>query len=569
MPRVSDAILIASETLGSPKGQCLRSNESTRSDLEAENGALREQLNALTKRASRLEARQRLLMAELSPLVWISSPDGTFSEISAWGEFRHEDADGFREKEWLEPIHPEDRHGVATAWRHALATLQPFEAEFRTRQHDGSYRRFVTRARPVRDEHGGVLEWLGWSGAIESEGLRLAPTKAPLPRSESEATQQTLAIREREAMLAESQRLARIGSWELDLATRQLSWSEQQFRNFGFEPSTSPISRQLAITRIDPRDLDRHEAVVTHAIEKGEGFAIDYRIVRPDGTVRNLHSIGRPVFDTEGRLIKLVGTSQDVTERSQLEEQLRAQYEQLLKLDQLKNNFVNSVTHELRTPLTSIMGYAEFLEDQIGGPTTSQQQAFVRQIQQGAKRLEYLLNDLLDFARIEAGTFSLRLAPANLSETVRKAIESLRPQADEMKLELAASMPASPLKLEMDAQRIGQVLTNLISNAIKFSPAGSTIKVSASRDAERIRCEVQDHGPGIASADMPRLFQRFSQLEEGVRMGKGAGLGLSISKALVEAHGGAIGVESTPGMGSTFWFELPLTQFTQIPASGG
>ncbi len=388
---------------------------------------------------------------------------------------------------------------------------------------------------------------------LEAENARLRERVAAL-----ETRVASLEACESETMLAESQRLARIGSWELDVATRQLTWSEQQFRNFGFVPCKTPINRALAIAQVDPRDLKRHEAVVSAALESGEGFSIHYRVLHPDGTVLNLHSIGRPVFDDQGRLIKFVGTSQDVTERIQLEDQLRDQYKQLVKLDQLKSNFVNSVTHELRTPLTSIMGYAEFLEDEIGGPITAEQRVFLDQIQHGARRLEYLLNDLLDFARLEAGTFTLKLAPADLCARIVEVIASLKPQADASRLVVELFLPDPPLELDMDAQRIGQVLTNLLSNALKFSPVGGTITVSACRQGERVRCEIRDHGPGITEEDMPRLFQRFSQLEEGVRMGKGTGLGLSISKALVEAHGGAIGVSSTPGVGSTFWFELPV-----------
>ena len=392
------------------------------------------------------------------------------------------------------------------------------------------------------------------------EPHRVEPLPGYAARLNHEVVQRTLAQRKSEAMLAESQRLARIGSWELDLATRQLTWSAQQFRNFGFAPAKTPIPRERVITRIDPRDLERHEAVVHTAIATGEGFTMDYRVVHPDGKHVHIHSIGRPVFDDDGRLVKFVGTSQDVTERVQLEEQLRRQYEQLLKLDQLKSNFVNSVTHELRTPLASIVGYAEFLEDGIGGPVSPEQRGFISQIQRGARRLEYLLNDLLDFAKMEAGTFSLKVALADFRGGVIDVMESLRPQADERQIRLEAHFPEGPLDLEMDAQRVGQVLTNLLSNALKFSPNGGTIRVSVTRHGERVRCAFQDQGAGIAEADMPKLFQRFSQLEAGVRMGKGAGLGLSISKALVEAHGGAIGVESTPGSGSTFWFELPVTQ---------
>jgi PAS domain S-box-containing protein len=249
--------------------------------------------------------------------------------------------------------------------------------------------------------------------------------------------------------------------------------------------------------------------------------------------------------------------------------ELESAYERLKELDHLKSNFVNSVTHELRTPLTSIVGYTEFLEDEIGGSVTPMQREFVSQIERGARRLEYLLNDLLDFARLEAGTFTLKLEPASFAAKVREVVESLKPQVEEARLSLEVSLPEDPLTLWMDPQRISQVLINLIGNAIKFTPPGGRIQVRARVEQARLRCEVEDTGPGIAPEDLPRLFQRFRQLEAGVTMGKGTGLGLSISKALVEAHGGTIGVYSELGKGSTFWFELPLNPETERTETAG
>ncbi len=237
--------------------------------------------------------------------------------------------------------------------------------------------------------------------------------------------------------------------------------------------------------------------------------------------------------------------------------ELEAANRQLMALDVLKSNFVNSVTHELRTPLTVIQGYSEFLEDEIAGPLSADQRTFVEEIAVGARRLERLLNDLLDFARMDAGTFSLRQEPSDLVERVQEAVAALRPLALAAGVELAFEPPPAPLVTQMDPQRIGQVLANLLGNAIKFSPRGGVVRITAARDGERLRCAITDAGPGIEADDVSRLFQRFSQLESGVRQGKGTGLGLSISKALIEAHGGEIGVESHPGQGSTFWFTLP------------
>lgn len=246
-------------------------------------------------------------------------------------------------------------------------------------------------------------------------------------------------------------------------------------------------------------------------------------------------------------------------ELSNQERQLHIQYEQLMELDRLKSNFVNSVSHELRTPLTSIRGYAEFLEEGIGGLLTADQERFVWQIQMASQRLEGLLNDLLDFARIEAGTFTLRHSEEELTTRAQEIIESFRPITEESRVAIQLEAPVMPLVAWVDPQRFGQVLTNLISNAVKFSPPGGRVLVRLRDEGESIHCEVVDDGEGIADADLPRLFLRFSQLEAGLKKGKGTGLGLNISKVLVEAHGGTIGVQSAPGQGARFWFTLPKT----------
>jgi len=297
-----------------------------------------------------------------------------------------------------------------------------------------------------------------------------------------------------------------------------------------------------------------------------------------NGDVRWVEFHLRPSHLDQKEGIGVAGTLIDITERKQSEEErsslimqeqaARADAESIRKLDKLKGDFVNSVSHELRTPLTAIRGYAEFLEDEIGGPLSMSQQEYVQRIMQGTDRLQRLVDDLLDFARMDAGTFTLRCQEADLGRQVREIVESLRPQAQEAQVSVEAVLPDLPLAAPMDPQRITQVLANMVSNALKFTPQEGRIVVSAFAEGDHLRCEVADTGIGITPEDVPRLFQRFSQMDAGSRKIGGTGLGLSISKALVEAHGGAIGVRSEVGKGSTFWFTLPLEPMETLEPMG-
>ncbi len=238
------------------------------------------------------------------------------------------------------------------------------------------------------------------------------------------------------------------------------------------------------------------------------------------------------------------------------EQAAQAEAAALKNLDRLRTQFVNAVSHELRIPLTTIIGYVEFLEDELGGPLTDRQAEFVGQVRQGAVRLARLVDDLLDFARIEAGTFSLRVETTDFGAKVLDILESFRPQAEETEVTIAADLPPEPLAIPMDSHRIGQVLSNLIGNAIKFTPPGGKITITVRADGRHVYCEVRDTGAGIPHDEFAKLFKPFSQLPAGKKLG-GTGLGLSITKSLVEAHGGKVGIRSKLGEGSTFWFSLP------------
>ena len=248
--------------------------------------------------------------------------------------------------------------------------------------------------------------------------------------------------------------------------------------------------------------------------------------------------------------------------------ELSEAYQKLMELDRLKTDFLSVVSHELRTPLTTIQGYAEFLEEGLGGRITDEQQEFVKQIQAGTVQLRRLVDDLLDFARVESGSFKLVRQRVDLGKVLTETLDSLQPSLKEHDLRLEASLPGAPAWAEADAQRVGQVVTNLVGNAIKFTPRGGRLAVALRPEAGCWRVEVQDSGIGIDGAHLSKLFQRFYQVDStSTRERGGVGLGLSIAQSIVEAHDGAIGVESQPGEGSTFWFTLPAARAPENEAS--
>ncbi|MBO9542297.1 MASE1 domain-containing protein [bacterium] len=295
---------------------------------------------------------------------------------------------------------------------------------------------------------------------------------------------------------------------------------------------------------LHPIDRERVSAEWEAAVAAGREFSSEYRFMRPDGSFIWVYGNASPLDPDAGGAVGYVGTLTDLTER--------------IEAERLKLSFVNAVSHDLRTPLASIMGFAEFLEDGLAGPLNPAQGEYLSQIQRGVRRLEQLVDDLLDFATIEAGSFRLSIVPVDFGALLREVAASLRPQAEEGQLALELEIAPDSLLVPMDCRRIERVVMNLLQNAIKFSPQGGSIVVRAVVEGDCLRCEVVDRGRGIPTNDLPKLFKPFGQLEAGNVKG-GAGLGLSISKSIVEAHHGTIGVRSTVGEGSTFWFTLPLS----------
>jgi signal transduction histidine kinase len=290
------------------------------------------------------------------------------------------------------------------------------------------------------------------------------------------------------------------------------------------------------------------------------GFGVEAMLEIWIGVGMALYVLHRTTYQLERQNQTLHLAEQQLREsqadRERLQKERIAQLEQM---NTLKRDLLNTTSHELRTPLTSIIGYAEFLEEEIGGPLVGEQPEYVAQIKKGAARLRRIVDDMLDLARLEVSTFVVAPRAIELNAVVQYEISSLRPQALEKGVTLEVDLPAGALTLRADPQSIGQVILNLLNNGVKFTPTGGTVQVTVRPQGSHVRIEVKDTGIGIAPQHQPFLFDQFYQVDPQAKSAHGgAGLGLAICQSLVKAHHGEMGVESRLGHGSTFWFTLPV-----------
>jgi signal transduction histidine kinase/CheY-like chemotaxis protein len=231
---------------------------------------------------------------------------------------------------------------------------------------------------------------------------------------------------------------------------------------------------------------------------------------------------------------------------------------ELRRIDRMKTEFVSTVSHELRTPLTSIRGSLGLISGGVAGELPEAVKSLVGIAKSNCERLIRLINDILDSEKIESGKLRLDLQIVDIRQLVQQALAANEGFAGQHSVRLVMRAPETPLHVRIDSDRMTQVLTNLLSNAVKFSPPGSPVEVRLSRTAQKVRAEVVDVGPGIPEEFSARIFQKFSQADSSdTRQKGGTGLGLNISRALVEKMGGTIGFSSKAGEGTTFFFEVP------------
>jgi PAS domain S-box-containing protein len=501
------------------------------------------------------EGRFRQLAESLPQLVWTCRADGLCDYLSPqWVAYT-----GIPEAEqlgsgWLEQLHPDDREPVFMAWNRAVANDTSFDVEYRIRRNDGVYRWFKTRAVTLRDSGGKIIKWFGSNMDIDDQ-------------------------KHAEESLRESkERLAGILSSAMDAIItvdddhRIVLFNEAAERMFGCLAAQA-LGRPL--NRFIP---DRFRAAHTEQLRRfGEtggasrtmGRLLTLTALRSDGaefpieaTISSIEVGGRKLYTVIYR---------DITERKRAE----AVREELLTREKAaraaaeaasrsKDEFLAMVSHELRTPLNAILGYTRMLRSDRADRTLIDSIPAI--VESNVKAQLQIIEDLMDSARIVTGRLRIELGPVDLTQTLEAALDTVRPAADVKGITLVADFDPLPEQTLGDPARLQQVVWNLLSNSVKFTPEGGRVELRMEGAADRIRITVSDTGKGIEPERLPYVFDRFWQADSSsTRRYGGLGLGLSLVKHLVELHGGMITAASEgEGRGATFTLTLPRRQLEFI-----
>jgi signal transduction histidine kinase/CheY-like chemotaxis protein len=380
----------------------------------------------------------------------------------------------------------------------------------------------------------------------------------------------------RESLLSEANSRLRLtldaagaGTWDWDVIRDKLVWSQTNYLLYGVDPKTNPVTNLDSwLGKLHPTDRAVAEAELRRLMLSADEdtYRAEVRIMHPHKGERWFLRLGRVDRDARGRATRVLGINIDITDRKRVEEGERAARSEAERANRMKDEFVATVSHELRTPLTAILGWAQLLKRPQRDPDKLARGLEI--IERNARVLTQLVADLLDVGRIVTGKLRLETSPIDLGVTASTAVDTVRPIAQAKGVKLVTHISPIDEPLIGDRARVEQIVWNLVSNAIKFTPRDGTVEVRAETRGAWAVIVVRDTGQGIAAEFVPHLFERFRQQDASAssRMHGGLGLGLAIVKHLAELHGGHVLAESAGiGCGATFTVELPLASTASLP----
>lgn len=361
-----------------------------------------------------------------------------------------------------------------------------------------------------------------------------------------------------ERRLAHAQKLARIGIFEWDAAGSDMYWSDIMYEIVGLSPESQPLdfSQYLLLVRAESRDLVR--STFRRLLTTGGKYNQEYEIVRPDGQIRAVRAEAEAVINDQGEIVRILGSVHDQTGVKRVETALRRAKEVAIQANKAKSEFLANVSHELRTPLNAIIGFSEVMIQEVFGPVGNDRyRDYAGDIRQSGIHLLGVINDLLDYSKLEAGRLELHTEEISLREIIDKCVRMMRQGAESENVTLIGKLPAINDTIHGDEQKVTQIVLNLVSNAIKFTPAEGVVTVSMCESNNGIDIEVTDSGIGMSADDIELALSPFGQVDSALnRQHAGTGLGLPLSKSLAELHGGTLDISSAPGAGTTVTVHL-------------
>ncbi|WP_172449207.1 PAS domain-containing hybrid sensor histidine kinase/response regulator [Bowmanella denitrificans] len=353
--------------------------------------------------------------------------------------------------------------------------------------------------------------------------------------------------------------VAELGIWNWDVQSDELNWNDRMYEiyDYGTDIKSQGITYQHWRRRVHPDDIEMAESALMDVVLRDLEYNTKFRLISPQGEIKFIKAEARSVKDSDGRVIYVTGINIDVTDQVEVEQSLRRAKENADAASAAKSNFLANMSHEIRTPMNAVIGMLQLINQTS---LTDKQQDYLSKAQSASKSLLQLLNDVLDYSKIEAGKIDIDLHPADLESLIRELTVvfsgSQMKNSVELLYDIDTNLPKSVL---VDSLRLKQVLINLVSNALKFTMAGTVTVVVKRQSNGEIQFGVKDTGIGITEAQQKKIFQSFSQADPSTaRRFGGSGLGLVISRRLTNLMGGELQFTSEEGEGSHFWFSLPL-----------
>ena len=447
------------------------------------------------------------------------------------------------QRAWDALIHPEDLADNDAAYaRHARGETEVYAHEYRIRARDGSWR------------------WMAERGRI----VERAPDGTPL-RMIGTQTDITERRRAEGAAIELAERLHKIAGHVPGMVFQFLRRadgsacfpyvSERCLALTGVAPERLMIDAAAMLRQVERADRDAVLGAIAESMRTLRPWHFEFRVHRAQAEPRWLRGSATPQRAVDGSTL-WHGYLEDVSELRELE-QARLARAAAEAANRAKSEFLSRVSHELRTPLNAVLGFAQLLRLDASEPLSTMQQRRLALIHEAGEHLLHMIGDLLDLTQVEAGRVVFEPADVELVPLLRECADMLRPQADAAGVRLALDPAAPALVARADRRRLKQVLANLVSNAIKYNRRGGWVGLAAERHAQGVRVQVADNGVGIAPEQRARLFEPFNRLGHERSAIEGTGLGLALSRALVEGMGGRIEVASEVGAGSTFGVVLP------------